>query len=484
MSPLSPFRPFKLTFTITFTNTITTIFTTTMTTTLKPNTDAVIGVIFLGRKRPGFDPEWGAAMENRVRAFLAAENLATVTPAEKVTDEPTLRAALKLFAERGVNALAILQTTQGDGRLSQTVAQTWPDPVILWATPEKPTGDMISSCSLVATHNWATHFRMLGRRAEIVYGAPEDAAVKRQFTEAVNIVLTARRLRSTRLALVGSHAPGFLAMANDTFHTLRDIGAQTQTYSLVEFTDIARAIPDDAIADDVARFKQLGIPHKDTTDDDLPTASRLYLAMRHFFDNEKIDALALREWPEMPNIFGQWPYVGMTRLLDEGRVVACEGDADGALAMFIGQQLGFGPSYITDWLEHDDKTITAWHIGAMPTKLSPPPGQPGGPRLAIHYNIKKPLCVESTLTPGMPVTMARFWRCDGKWLATAREGVTLKPRHHFMMSNGLVELTRENPRAWFDTIVNEGMPHHPIVFRGHHEEMLKRFARVMKMQFI
>ena len=26
------------------------------------NTDAVIGVIFLGRKRPGFDMDWGCAM--------------------------------------------------------------------------------------------------------------------------------------------------------------------------------------------------------------------------------------------------------------------------------------------------------------------------------------------------------------------------------------------------------------------------------------
>ena len=453
-------------------------------TNLKINPKAVIGVIFLGRKRPGFDPEWGAAMENRLRAMFRAEGLNTVEPPEKVTDEDTLRAGMKLFAERGVNTLMVLQATMGDARLSQTVAQMWPDPVIIWATPEKQTGDMISSCSLVGTHNWGSILRGLDHPFELVYGAPEDAAAKRQLAEAVNIALTFRRLRGTRLGLVGGQAPGYFAMAADTFVTHRAIGAQTQTYSLLEFDDIVRGIPDKAVADDIALFKKLGIPHKDTTDDDLPMASRLYLAMRHYFDNEKLDALTVRCWPEMAAHFGQWPYVGMARLLDEGRAVASEGDADGALATLIGMTLGLGTCHLTDWLEHDDKTITTWHIGATPMSMCAPVGQPGGPRLARHYNIRKPAVIEASLLEDMPVTVARFWRCDGKYLATAREGRTIKPARHLMMTNALVEMTRENPTEWFDTLIHEGMPHHALVFQGHHEHLLKRFARTMKMRFI
>ena len=68
-----------------------------------------------------------------------------------------------------------------------------------------------------------------------------------------------------------------------------------------------------SVAADVAKVKALGLPHKDTTDDDLPMASRLYLAMKSFLDNENLDALTIREWPEMPNTFGQWPYLGVAR---------------------------------------------------------------------------------------------------------------------------------------------------------------------------
>ncbi|MDR1011454.1 MAG: hypothetical protein LBM04_10100 [Opitutaceae bacterium] len=447
-------------------------------------TQPCIGVIFLGRKRPGFDMDWGSAMEKRVRDVLQTLPCRIAEPPEKVMDEDTLRGAMKSFGDRRIEALVVLQGTMGDARLSQSVAQMWRDPVVIWATPENQSGDMISSCSLVGTHNWGSVLRQLGHPFELVYGTPEEDGTQRQFAEAINIALTCRRLRNTRLGLVGGQAPGYFAMAADTFVTYRALGAQTQSYSLIEFDNIVRVISDREIADDIGRFKALGIPHKDTTDADLPMASRLYLAMRACLDNERLDALTVRCWPEMAAHFGQWPYAGIARLLDEGRAVACEGDADGALTTLIGKHLGMGPCYITDWLEHDHRTITTWHIGAAPTSFCPPAGQPGGPRLAKHFNIRKPAVFEATLLEDMPVTIARFWRCDGKYLVTAREGRTIKPRRHLKATNSLVEMTAVDPMVWFDTLIHEGMPHHALVFRGHHEALLRRFARTMQMQFI
>jgi len=444
-----------------------------------------VGVIFLGRKRPGFDMDWGAAMEKRVQAMLGKQPWRIVEPTEKVVDEPTLRGALAVFDKEHIDALVVLQCTMGDGRLSQAVAQAWNDPIVIWATPEKQTGDMISSCSLVGAHNWGSVFRQIGRSFEIVYGDPDVADTQRQLTEAIAIALTVRRLRHARMGTISGQAPGFFAMAGDAFTTFRATGMQTHFYSLMEFENMVRGIPDAAVAEDVARFKKLGIPFApETSDADLPMASRLYLAMRAYFETENLDALTVRCWPEMAERFGQWPYVGMSRLLDEGRAVACEGDADGALATLAGFHLGMGPAYITDWLEHDHKTITTWHVGAAPMSLCPPVGKPGGPRFAKHYNIRKPAILEASLIEDMPVTIARFWRCDGKYLVTAREGKTIKPLRHLQATNSLVEMTKTDPVEWFDNLVHEGMPHHPIIFRGHHEALLRRFARAMNMRFV
>jgi L-fucose isomerase-like protein len=164
--------------------------------------------------------------------------------------------------------------------------------------------------------------------------------------------------------------------------------------------------------------------------------------------------------------------------------VACEGDADGALSAWIGESLGLGRCYLTDWLEHDQETITLWHGGAAPMGLCPPVGEPGGPLIARHFNIKKPAVVEATLREKMPITIMRFWRLDGSYYLTAREGQTVRPKRHLMGTNGVGRLNNQDPRQWFEELCHEGMPHHVAVFEGHSAGLLRRFARALGIRFI
>ncbi len=440
-----------------------------------------VGVLFLGRRRPGFDMEWGKQMEDRVRKQLKQTKFSIFEPSEKAIDDASLRRCMAACEAEKVNVIILIQATMGDARLALTLAQLWPDPLILWATPENQSGDMISSCSLVGVHCWASTLRQMGHPFELVYGAPEDAETQRRFSEAVRIASTARRFKTVRVGIVGGQAPGYFAMSADPFTVYRGTGAQVQTYSLIDFSNAVNEITEEAITADVAKVKALGYPHKDTTDEDLPMASRLYLAMKSFFQNENLDTLTIREWPEMPNVFGQWPYMGVARLTDEGYAVGIEGDADGGLSAWIAEYLGLGRCYLSDWLEHDKQTITLWHGGAAPMSMCEPVGTPGGPKIARHFNIKKPACIEATIRAGMPITVYRFWRCDGKYIFTAREGETIKPKRHLMMTNALAKMNCD-PGKWFEDACHAGMPHHVAVVEGHHAAFLERLARSMNMQ--
>ena len=446
----------------------------------KPNS-LKVGVLFLGRRRPGFDMDWGKQMEARVRQMLNGLAFSIFEPSEKAIDDTSLRRCMAACDEQKVDVIVLLQTTMGDGRLAPTLAQLWPHPLILWATPENQQGDMISSCSLVGVHCWASVLRQMGHPFELVYGDPDQKETQRQFSEAVRLAATVHRFKTLRIGVIGGQAPGYFAMSADPFTVHRGTGAQVQTYSLIEFSNVVNEIQEDAVNADVAKVKALGYPHKDTTDEDLPMASRLYLAMKSFFETENLDTLTIREWPEMPNVFGQWPYMGAARLADEGRAIGIEGDADGSLCAWIVEYLGLGRCYLSDWLEHDHETITLWHGGAAPMSMCEPVGTPGGPRIARHFNIKKPACIEATIRAGMPITVYRFWRCDGKYIFSAREGETIKPKRHLMMTNALAKMNC-NPYEWFQDLCHAGMPHHVAVIEGHHAAFLKRLARVMDMQ--
>ena len=125
-----------------------------------------------------------------------------------------------------------------------------------------------------------------------------------------------------------------------------------------------------------------------------------------------------------------------------------------------------------------------WHGGAAPMSLCAPAGMAGGPQIARHFNIKKPAVVEATLRENMPITVTRFWRCDGEYYLTAREGRTIKPRRHLMGTNALARLEKQDPREWFEELCHQGMPHHVAVFEGHSAELFRRLGRVLGMRYI
>ncbi len=48
-----------------------------------------------------------------------------------------------------MDVLLAIQPVISDGRLAPVMAQVWEQPVVMWATPEEQSGEMISGNSLV-----------------------------------------------------------------------------------------------------------------------------------------------------------------------------------------------------------------------------------------------------------------------------------------------------------------------------------------------
>jgi L-fucose isomerase-like protein len=443
-----------------------------------------LGLLTIGRKRPGFDQPWNEIMRTQADEALAALGFQIVRPDVPVIDDQTTRAALDRIRAAGCEALLVLQPSLGNGQLALTVSQEWDAPLVLWATPERLDSPKVSSCSLVAQHLWASVLRQAGRPFELVYGDPQDAGTRAALASAVAICRTVQSLRHTKVGLVGQHAPGFLNMAADVPLIRRALGAQLHPLSLPQFIDRARAVEESAVARDAAKVRDLKLPLNGVTPDDIAVNSRYYLALLDLMQEEQLDAIAVQCWPELPNVMGAWPYLAFSRLTDEGRVVALEGDVDGALTCLLAKQMGFGVGFITDWLEHDQSTITFWHPGNAPLQVCNAIGAPDGPSLGKHFNIEKPLVVDAALRSDVPVTIARLWRCDDRYHLTACEGRTIPARRQLTGNHALVEVPDRDVRRWFDDLCHAGVPHHVVLFTGHHRDPFRRLARAMKVEWM
>ena len=444
-----------------------------------------IGVLIFGRKRPGFDQEWNKVIRERVLSTVKDLGFTSIGSDRLVLDDETIHSAIDEIERAKCHALIVIQPSLTDGQFALTISQRWSDPLILWATPERPGDGKVSSCSLVGQHLWASIYRQAHRPFEFVYGDPNE--VHHNLLRAISLVSTVSRLRRSKIGVIGTHAPGFIDLAADPFLVRQTFGMQLHSLSLPQFIERVNSVAEDAVGRDLVEVHKLGLTQGDTkkspADALLSVNSRFYLSMTDLMKEMSLNALSLQCWPELPNMVGQWPYFAVSRLTAEGNAVSIEGDVDGAISSLMGDLLGVGPGFLTDWLEHDDSTIFFWHPGMAPLDMCNAIGSENGPTLGEHFNIARPLVVDGLLQGDQSVTVSRLWRCDNRYHMTCFEGRAIPPRRRVSGNSLLVEVEGEPVPARFDRLIHAGMPHHVLLHFGSHSETFRRLARLLKIDW-
>jgi len=439
-----------------------------------------VGYLAIGRRRPGFDPSWG--QEVQAAGWDACERLFTaVRPSTPVVDDATLRQAMAEFQKAACDTVVVLQPTMGDGRLAPVLMQLWNGPVVLWATPERPDAERVTACSLVGTHVFASMFRQMGKPFEFVYGSPSDSRTESDLSEAVRTTAAARWLGRAKVGLIGYHAPGFINMHADPMAISRQLGVTLQHIGLAEFQDRLAAIETTRVDRDLQQVRGMDLGgHTELADEELMPNSRYRLAISDLMQEENLQAVALRCWPELPTLLGHWPYLAMMRLTEAGQSVCLEGDVDGAILGFLGARLALGTGYVSDWLAHDDQSMTLWHPGHAPRDFCVPESL----RLGRHFNNDKPLVVNAQLLPEQPITLARLWRCDDRYHLVAFTARTGTPQRPLSGAHGLARVDGLPVRELFERLCHAGMPHHVTVFRGNCVTLLRRVARQLRINWL
>jgi L-fucose isomerase-like protein len=169
--------------------------------------------------------------------------------------------------------------------------------------------------------------------------------------------------------------------------------------------------------------------------------------------------------------------LSVARLASDGINICEEGDVDGAIGCLIARSLGSEvAAFNSDWLEHDDESITLWHAGATPFEICEPAGSPHAPTLSVHFNSGKPVVVESHLQYNIPVTLFRLWRFRNEYRLAVCEGWTDVPTRTIAGCSGRVLVSGGGVEQFFLDACYAGMPHHVTVLKGHFASKLKRLA--------
>jgi L-fucose isomerase-like protein len=438
-------------------------------------------IAFVPLARTTFDIPLANEVTRSARQALQSAGLELVGPDELITDLGMAQAVARELSNQALDLLLIYQATFADSTMVTALAQAVDAPLFLWAVPEPRTGGRLRLNSLCGI-NLAGHALTLRHlRYDYAYAAPDDPQAISQVQSLAAAGMVRRRLKGTRLGVVGEHPPGMDSCHLDAPLLEAKLGLKIQQIELQSVFESARRIPEPQIAQVRSqldlRLDNLAELHQPA----LKGTLSVYTALREMAEAQRLEALAVRCWPEFFTEMGCAACGAMSMLSDGGQgqhtpiPCSCEADVNGTVTQLILQWLAGAPAFGSDVvaMDFDENMVALWHCGLAPLSMADPQVQPHG---GIHSNRRLPLVMEFPLKPGR-VTIARLSQASGELRLVLGRGEMLASPPPFSGTSGILRF--EKPaRQIFDTLMQQGLEHHISLVYGDYLPALEAFARL------
>ena len=272
-------------------------------------------------------------------------------------------------------------------------------------------------------------------------------------------------LKGKKIGAVGEAPVGFTPCVFDSQQLNKYFGLDVHQITITDAFGRIAEVKEDArelaYANAVAAQPSLSSVNVDE-------AKKVYgveVALDTWREEESLDAIAIRCWPEFPTEMGACICSSLGRLSDRGTVTTCERDVLGAVTMMVCESLGSDENYLVDIvdLDADKGLVRLWHCGSAATKLA---ADPQNATQTTHCNRKLGVAGNFPLKTG-PVTLFRIDRdvdpsnSTGLRMVVSR-GESIPAPNHFQGNTATV-ITQPDAAALVSGIVTGGYPHHLVI---------------------
>lgn len=441
---------------------------------------STLHLAFLPLARSTFDIPFAEEVTAQARQNLHNAGFELHGPEGLITSLEAAQAAAQALSRQALDLAVIFQATFADSSMVNALAHALEAPLFLWAVPEAATGGRLRLNSLCGI-NLAGHSLTLQRIPyDYVLCPPQDPAVIAQLRPLAKAGQVRRLLRQARLGVIGEHPPGMDTCHLDAPRLKEKLGIEVRQIPLPEAFSRARQQPRERIQA-VRQELDQHLPNLSNLDQTALNGSlSVYAALRQIAEEERLDGLAVRCWPEFFTELGCAACGAMSMLTDDigrgpGLPCSCEADINGTVTQLILQWLADAPAFGSDLvaMDFEQDTSVFWHCGLAPLSFADPSFQPRG---ALHSNRKLPLVMEFPLKPGI-VTLARLNQSTGELRMVQGRGEMLAHPPAFSGTSGVLRFERP-ARQIFDVLMSEGLEHHLSLVYGDHLAALQAFTRL------
>jgi len=380
-----------------------------------------------------------------------------VVAAESVTVAPAdVGRAVTQFRAAGVDIVLVMIGAFGGDANAVLLAEKLAVPILLWAVPDPPFdgGRLTSNALVAATMNCAALKRM-DFACRFVYGSETDPRVQTELDLYIRCRHALKRLNNTFLGLIGYRPTAFYSSTFDEILIRKTFGVRIEECDLTVLFDKAKQVDARKVAADMDQLRR-STNIRDLPEQHLDNHSRLYFAFKDLVAEQGFDAITLKCWPEMGDVQCT-PCAVMSRLADEGLIIACEGDVDATLSMLLEHYITGTPPFMCDLISIDEQENSAlfWHCGQAARQLH---DESSGRDMMDHSLAGQGTVFEGTLKPGR-VTVCRISRIGDAYKLFLVTGTAVSSNKELRGVMSRVVLDKPVLDTIY-TIADAGVPHH------------------------
>lgn len=368
------------------------------------------------------------------------------------------------FLEKNIDAdMAIVQNiTFANAAYMETVIDKLDCPILLWTLREPVIdGGRLRLNSLTGAFSAGNKMMMNGVRFSYVFGTPNE--VKLDVASFVFSAFVYNLLNEMHICQIGETPQGFDFGEGNEAELMQSLGIKYSFVKAEELMDAARGISDEDAMPylDKAKTRIVGL-----NDDDEHTMAfaKLYKAYSDYVNENDVDAVASRCWPDFFTNYGTPVCSVLAMLNDDGIPASCESDVLGSISMLIGQLMSNKPCFFGDpvSLDESDNTLTFWHCGTAACSLA---RNDTGAQCGVHCNRRIGPTLEFGCKPCDRVTIFRVGKKpNGDLRFFVSSGEALDKPKQFYGTSVVVKTDCDVKSLVTDLVADGWEPHYAVVY--------------------
>ena len=453
----------------------------------------MIGYLALARET--FDVEYAESKFEKAKSLLLSLKPDAIGFNDLVTNDSDAESARSFFKSNNFEKIFLFQTTFTDAKFLLNFARSIQKPICIVSFPEPRTGGRLRLNSICGL-NLAMHSLLKNDISpDFIIMDEDDKINEMSFNSFIkgesNDKETSWDIASITdenakfdysidkqtIGIIGTRPEGFDTCDYDSNEVTSKLNVSLVDLELEDLFDEAKEIEAETIVKTKSTVSSYLAGTEELVQEEFDKSLSIFHGLENLKDKHKLDAFAIRCWPETFTEYG-CASCGPMAMMNEKKVsCACEADVLGGISCNILNQMNNNPSLLVDIVDVDksDNSLVFWHCGLAPISMA----KEGTAKSGIHSNRKKPLLHDFSLKEG-EITIFRVSKARGKLQFFVMKGQVLDRPNSFSGTSGVINLGKDSADK-LERMFKGGLEHHVAFTYGDISDKLIHFGNQMNI---